>query len=219
MDNIKEYLKRTKSAVLKIYEARRSYLEILPTDDETPAFLFSGDPDSEENKKAYKKWREDNQDQNAEMLKKENEFVYEFLAMSILSGAILQFAFWGIDKFSNNKKIAGGFEDIIGKEPNQNKKAIKFCVGRLCDEIPIGLIIYAGRNQAIHFYDQKFNSVTNRVFENLANYYSPLFNKRYKDDKFDLNNPHMENYAENIIYTLSWFTYEKFEQDMLDTLA
>lgn len=213
MDTIVEYLSKTKSAVKKLYEASDSYLELLRI-PERPVFVCWGDPDSEENKNAYEKWRKDNEKVLEERFEKDNKFVFEIFARSTLLSSILQFGFWGIEKFSNNEVVAIGFEDVI----QSNSKQLKFCIGKQYDNIPIGLIIYAGRNQAIHFDDKEYNKLTTLVFNRLSNNYSPTFSKQYKNNYFDLNNPNITNYAEYILHILGWQTYENYERDLLEML-
>ena len=53
MDSIDEYLERTKSAVVKLFEAYYSYWELLQR-PELPAFTYFGDHDSEEGILAFK---------------------------------------------------------------------------------------------------------------------------------------------------------------------
>ncbi|MCH7827952.1 MAG: hypothetical protein IIC75_08300, partial [Bacteroidetes bacterium] len=173
-----------------------------------------GDAESEENNKAYKDWRKENGAILELRAKRDNEFAFEYFARSTLLGAILQFGFWGIEIFSKNENVAKGFEDII----DSNSKTLKFCIGRMYDNIPIGLIIYAGRNQSTHFDDNKFNNVTTRVFEKLTNYYSPTFKKWFKSDFFDLENPNVINYSENITHILDWKNYENYEKDLIEML-
>lgn len=213
MNTIEDYISQTKSAVKKLYEAHDSYYELLRT-PKRPGFTCWGDPDSEVNKKAYDKWRRGNEKAIHARIEKDDEFVFEFFARSTLLSSILQFGFWGIEKFSKNVIVAKGFEDII----ESNSKQLKFCIGRQYENIPIGLIVYAGRNQAIHFDDKEYNRVTTRVFDLLSNWYSPTFKKLYKNDSFDLKNPNVINFAENIIHILHWQTYEIYERDLLEML-
>jgi hypothetical protein len=130
-------------------------------------------------------------------------------------GAVIQFAFWGIEKFSKNTYIDPEFIDEIKPQTNSQK----FCIGRLIDDIPIGLIIYAGRNQAIHFDDEKLHPINKKVFHKLANWYSPSFQKWFVNDAYELENPNILNYAEIITYKLGWTKYETYESDMLHMLG
>jgi hypothetical protein len=78
MDNIIEYLNRTKSAVSKLFEAYNSYWELLKRDDDRLYFYSSGDINSEENKLAYEKWRIENKEIIEADLRRQNEFAYIF---------------------------------------------------------------------------------------------------------------------------------------------
>ncbi|MCF8241361.1 MAG: hypothetical protein K9J16_08230 [Melioribacteraceae bacterium] len=213
MNNLEEYISKTKSAVTKLFEAYNSYWELMYS-PERPSFHFWGDPESEENKKAYEEWRKENNSILELRAQRDNEFAFEYFARSTLLGTVLQFGFWGIEKFSKNETVAKGFEDII----DANSKALKFCIGRTYENIPIGLIIYAGRNQSTHFDDKKYRKVTARVFEKLTNYYSPTFKKWYKSDYFDLENPNVINYSENITHILGWRSYSIYEKDLIEML-
>lgn len=213
MTNLDEYLKSTKSAVSKLFEAYNSYWELM-NEPERPVFFYCGETDNDEYRIAYNTWREENKEILDERIRRDNEFAFEFFARATLMGSILQFAFWGIEKFSNNEIVPEEFKDII----KPNIKASKFCIGRLYDEIPIGLIIYAGRNQSMHFDDNNLQPISRRVFDKLTNWYSPTFKKWYKKDYFDLDNPTVLNYAENITYILGWRNYELYEIDMKQML-
>src|SRR4030043_159724 len=208
MDNIGEYLERTKSAVVKLFEAYDTYWELLQK-PEMPTLPLMGNDDS------LIKWESDNKEILEERIKREKQFLFESFAMSTLKGTILQFAYWGIEKFSKNNVVPEKFKDII--EPIST--AVKFCIGRDYDGIPIGLIIYAGRNQAIHFNEQRLRPVSSRVFEMLTTWYSPTLKKWMKSDYFDLDNPNLINYAENICHILDWNSYNAYEKDMRQMLS
>lgn len=213
MNNINDYLKITKSAVVKLFDAHYSYWKLME-EPERPIFTFLGKADTEEYRLAYEKWREEKKEILDERIKRDNEFAYEYFSRATLMGTILQFAFWGIEKYSNNETISEEFQDLI----KPTSKAKKYCIGRKYEEIPIGLIIYAGRNQAMHFDDSNLHPISKRVFDRLANWYSPRFKKWYKSDYFNLDNPNILNYAENITYILGWRNYELYEMDMKQML-
>lgn len=213
MEQIQEYLSKTKSAVQKIYEAYNSYYELMRI-PERPSFFIVGDPDSEENRIAYKKWQTENKEVLEERHKRDNEFAFEFLARSTLCGSILQFAYNGIKILSKNNSVPDDFKEII------KPKSIpaKFCIGRIIDDIPLGLIVYAGRNQAMHYDENDLKEPNKTVFYKLANWYSPTFNKWFVNSYYDLTDKNVIHYAENILYKLEWLHYDLYENDMIEML-
>ena len=212
MNDANEYLARTKSAVQKIYEVYNSYYELMSI-PERPAFFSRGDP-SDENKTAYEKWQIENKETLKERHKRDNEFVFETFARSTLCGSILQFAYNGIKLFSSNISIPNDFNKII----KPNSIPAKFCLGRLIDDIPLGLIVYAGRNQAMHYDENNLNEPSRTVFHRLANWYSTTFNKWFVNSYYDLNDKNIIHYAENILYKLEWLDYNSYEKDMVKML-
>lgn len=213
MEHIKDYLTKTKSAVQKVFEAYNSYLDLMKF-PQRPGFFFWGDPDSEENKKAYENWRLENKEVLEERHRRDDEFAFELFARSALAGTILQFAYNGIKIFSTNNFVPESFKNLI----KANSTPAKFCIGRLVEDIPVGLIIYAGRNQAMHFDDKDLNEPSKTVFNKLANWYSPTFKKWFVDSYYDLNNGQIIHYAGNILYKLGLSEYVFYEQDVLEML-
>ena len=67
-----------------------------------------------------------------------------------LAGAILQVAYVGLKEFSINHTISPQCQ-AFGVEPGG--KATKFCIGWTVHDIPVGLLIYSGRNQYNHWED------------------------------------------------------------------
>ena len=213
MENIQDYINKTKSAVQKLYEAYISYYELLKI-PERPVFFSWGDPNSVENKIAHEKWEKENSVKLKERTKRDNEFADEFFARSMLCGSILQFAYQGIKTFSLNTTIPDNFNSVI----KPKSTAEKFCIGRLIDDVPIGLIIFAGRNQAMH-YDQKTLKEPNKtIFYKLANWYSETYKKWFIDSYFDLNNKDLIHYSENILYKMGWANYEFYEKELIEIL-
>jgi hypothetical protein len=212
MDTIHEYIDRTKSAVQKLYQATNSYYTLL-LEPARPAFAYWGEYD-ERVRLEHEKWLQENKLVLEERAKRDNEFAAEIFAMATLSGAILQFAYMAIKLFSKNTQSHLRYIELI---PN-NHEVAKYCIGREIDEIPIGLIVYAGRNQAHHYDEKRYNKITEHVFHDLANWYSSTFQKSYIDDHYDLSNPRVINFATNILWKLDWQNYELYEKELLTLL-
>ena len=101
------------------------------------------------------KWISSSQTKNPIITKRNLEDLNEYLGLQFsqatLSGSILQVAFMGIDRFSTNTVVL----PKCLKSKDENKIPTKFCIGRIVHDIPIGMLIYAGRNQYNHWDDEK----------------------------------------------------------------
>jgi len=130
-----------------------------------------------------------------------------------LAGAIFQVAATGIRLFSTNKIIP---YDCINIVPPNAETAIPFCIGKRLYGLPIGLIIFAARNQYAHFEEDPHRITTN-VFHQLllAFWDNPLYDLAY-----DLDNPTIDIYANEILLGgLHWTTYEKYRLEMEELLG
>lgn len=142
------------------------------------------------------------------MERAESYFGYS-VSEAALCGAILQIAFMGICLFSRNNAIPVHSSGLVKPE---NRKAIPFCAGRLVRGIPIGLIIYAGRNQFNHWDDPTFDYPTTQVFLVLqrAHWDSPMFDMAY-----ELEYPARTIKANHLVLNeMGWRTYEQYSLDM-----
>lgn len=113
----------------------------------------------------------------------------------------------GIKSFSKNSRIHPSFNDVI----STGTIAQKFCVGKEIKGVPIGLIIYAARNQYNHMDEEQYNKQTTSVFDELARY---EMTDNIKHPAFDLKNPDIINYSHNVLALLSWNKYESYLSDM-----
>jgi hypothetical protein len=213
MNNIEDYLKRTENAVKPLFEAYNSYWKLLSM-PERPVFIYDIGTDSDKNE-VYENWYNTNKLLIEERLKKDNEYAYEFLARATLCGGILEFAYMGIKMFSTNSVIPYEFNSVI----KPYSVASKFCIGRKYNDVPIGLIIFAGRNQAAHYDEKKLREPNSTIFEKMAIWYSSKFKKWYTNSYLDLNNSDIIHYSENITYYLEWRNYESYQLDMLNMLT
>ena len=131
------------------------------------------------------------------------------MSEAVLCGAVLQIAFMAVFLFSKNETIPANSSRLVKPE---NKKAIPFCIGRLVHNIPIGMIIYAGRNQFNHWEDRSFDHPTTQVFKALflAHYDNPFFDMAY-----ELEFPERMIKANHLVLNeLKWKNYEHYSTDM-----
>ena len=167
------------------------------------------------------------------------EFMGSDIARATLAGSILQIAYSGIEIFTQNTSIPECCNGIVN--PN-NRKAIPFCIGRLAPDsqviesysfgksakqIPIGLIIYAGRNQYCHWNDiikkiendnpRPCDPAVGNVFSNLLLAY---YNHPFLDLAFDLGHPWISPiFAYTIVSSvLGWHKYDDYSRDMATLL-
>jgi len=126
-------------------------------------------------------------------------------------GSILQVASIGIDYFSKNQNIPDSFKDVINPK---SEKVKKFCIGKELYEVPIGLIVYAGRNQYNHWNDEDPYKIkiNNKIFEKLT---IAFYKNMFSDLAFDLSNPSITIYAKEILLiALKWYNYDIYYKEM-----
>lgn len=162
------------------------------------------------------KWISSSQTKNPIITKRNLEDLNEYLGLQFsqatLCGSILQVAFMGIDRFSTNTVVL----PKCLKSKDENKIPTKFCIGRIVHDIPIGMLIYAGRNQYNHWDDENLNSKNTQVFNALlqAYYNDPLF-----DLVYDLNYPDRQPKSHYIVLNeLKWRDYDTYIQDMTELI-
>jgi len=188
-----EYFIQTEHAVHHLYAGISScwayYEEALKHWD-----ISKGHPKTPEDKAALNRFLE---------LDKKH-FDLKFSA-GVFAGSILQIAAMGIRYFSRNKSIPESCKRIVSAK---DKTAIQFCIGKELYGLPIGLIIYAARNQYNHWDDEDPHKITTSVFDMLS---SCFRENVFYDLAFSLSNPGITVYASEILLTaLSWGTYESY---------
>lgn len=163
-----------------------------------------------------------------------NEINSIVFSKNVIAGSILQIAYMAIKLYSKNK-IKNSFLSDNERYVNENKSLykfredktfefnIKFCVGREIESMPIGLIIYAARNQFNHM-DKRImdlGELTNKlVLDHLFKNYSQKIND------FDLNiyGDDITLVSHSVLDVLGWTPrtsknpYEVYKQDMMEAL-
>lgn len=233
MNSPEEYLKQTESAVVKIFEGIDSYLKILP--DSPPVYIGNAG-DTLNQSPAYKNWIAENAPAIQSSLKAQREFSAESFALATLCGSVLQIAAMGIQWFSKNKEISEALPEALHplvQSGKTGKIPIEFCIGRKVRSVPIGLLIYAGRNQYNHMdMNEKLKPLNTTIFNLLAISYEGaieqssedlVFNlenyedaeeQSFEDPAFNLKNTVLINFSSNITALLEWRNYESYYADM-----
>lgn len=133
---------------------------------------------------------------------------------AMFAGGILQVAYMGIRLYSHNKTIPASCVALVSPS---HKPAIPFCIGAECHGIPIGLIVYAARNQYNHWDDEEPHKVTKNVFDALS---AAFYHNVLADLAFELSNPTINVYANEVLLTaLGWRSYDTYLAEMRALLA
>ncbi len=203
-----KYFKETEQIVRACFSNIDDFIFPLHRDP-FPIFV-SSHSDEESFQAEYSAWHKSNEDWLAKWNQNQKDYFEATTSRSFACGFILQVAYNAIYDFSSNTTIHPDFFDLI--KPNQ--KPVKFCVGREIRGIPLGLLIYAGRNQFCHATDGKLNDTGQRVFHFLANRSDSVFTYGSIDKCFDLNNTSLHTFAHNIVALLPWYSYDDYIKDM-----
>ena len=208
MTDPEEYLKQTESAVVKFFEGIDSYFKVLK---KSSSIIYFGDAEDND---ARQNWQYKNKGLIKSSLKSQREFSAESFALAIMCGSLLQIAAMGIKLFSKNENISEDIPENVRSLIKPKSNPVKFCTGRLVGKLPIGLIIYAGRNQYNHMDEDEFRGLNKAIFNQLAEIYDDDTKEFFKDPAFDLENKLLINLSSNITALLGWKNYESYYSDM-----
>ena len=131
------------------------------------------------------------------------------LSEAMFAGGILQTAYMAIRLYSKSSKVPDKYSGFV--RPTQTS-AIRFCIGREVHGVPVGLIVYASRNQYAHWDEEDSQDVTRAVFSALE---AAFADSPFSDLAFSLSNPTIPIYANEVLLTaLRWTTYETYLQEL-----
>ncbi len=207
------FLAKTESAVHKLFTGVSQYLALIQSGN-TP--VFSGAFSSEQVRdQAFESWLAQNDEAIRISLKAQRNFLNESFALGTLCGAILHVAATGTSWFSSKPNIPTEFKTVI----HIGSSAHPFCIGRYIRGVPIGLIVYAGRNQYNHMDDQDLREPNRTIFDHLAKNHGYKSDAPFLDPAFDLNNTRVINFSSNMTGLLGWRSYDKYRADMSQLLG
>lgn len=149
-------------------------------------------------------------------------------ARDVIAGSILQVAYVAIKQYStvSNKtasvlRFESKINTLIDNSPDVRSKhfslPLVFCVGRHLEELPIGLVVYAARNQYNHFEEKRLSIVNEIIFD----YLNLLWPEPIKNDlSFNLKNKKYRFYSYAVLCALGWVDsnkglgYQAYKEDM-----
>lgn len=152
------------------------------------------------------------------------------VAREVIAGSILQIAFVGIKEYGASQgksPLVNEFEEQINKLVSTSPEArcksfslpASFCIGRELGHLPIGIVIYAARNQYNHFYEDRLSVVNEVIF----NYLNLLWPSLPNDLSFNLYDG-KRFYAYSVLAALGWtdthkgLGYTAYAADMANLL-
>ena len=161
------------------------------------------------------------------------EFRSKDIAREVIAGSILQIAYVAIAKYASpgvKSANAVHFESEINRLIEENPERVrrrepfklpsKFCVGRDIGHLPLGMVVYAGRNQYNHFYEGERLSIVNELVFNHLHVMNP---EPPSGLSFDLRPNQLFSYS--ILTALGWIDssrglgYPTYERDMCSILG
>lgn len=150
-------------------------------------------------------------DQAQDFLKDEVDAMSLDFAKAMLSGAIIQVAYSGLNQHSTETKIPKELSITM------DQKKAKFCVGRVIHGLPLGLVVYAARIQYNHWEEgMPKNRTAKDVFMHLA---KVRLNDPWHDLVYELDWPLPRPVTHHVLdLELQWCNYEDYLLDMKQML-
>jgi hypothetical protein len=149
-------------------------------------------------------------------LEAQRHYMSESFAQATLCGSVLQLAAKAIECYSCNTQIPKDWASFI----RPGTKQVLFCTGNLVRDVPLGLVIYAARNQHTHFNDKQLQQPSREVFHRLStnHVYGKRSNEAVIDPAFHLGTESITSFASNVITLIGWSSLTDYESDMQQLL-
>jgi hypothetical protein len=210
MQSIYDYISSTETAMKLFFNGINSYLSIL--DAVTGVVFITSEANGPARDEEFKLWMESNSEQLKSARIAERQFMAEAFALDTLCGAVLQVAEKAIELYSQNTKIPDSLPIPI------KQGVAKFCIGRSVRSVPLGLVIYAARNQHTHFNDSELREPSASIFNLLATAHGLGGGEVVVDPAFDVKNPRLLSLASNVTALIEWRSYANYQADMYNLL-
>jgi len=206
------YLAEIEKAINQIYQALDFYNQLL--DDLEPPVMVATISEGQNLDSLTNQWIQDNSEKIRENIEKERKCFSHVSSKYILCGSLLQIAYMGIKLYGSQHQIPEQFLDVKPKTKESKKVFERFCYGREIRCVPIGLVVYAGRNQYNHYDSTKLSPANSKVFDMLSRKHGLPHCEKIIDPSFDLSNKSLQIYTSNIIAIMKWQNNMIFFEDI-----
>jgi hypothetical protein len=168
----------------------------------------------------------------AELEAKKESYSSKDFAREVVAGSILQVAYVAIASYArpvgksdNALHFESEINRLIREYPELKPRTrtfelpLQFCVGRDIGHLPLGVIVYAGRNQYNHFHENTRLSAVNELVFNHLHSMAP---QPKNGLSFDLKPGKLFSYS--VLAALGWVDssrglgYAAYKKDMADIL-
>ena len=210
MQTFDEYIAKTQSAVRHLFDAIGEYRSVL--DGAHAPIFISSTLDEREREKELDAWLARHADAIQAARDAERRYFDESFALATICGAVLQVADKAFETFSRDTAVPMEWEGVV------TPHSARYCIGRVIRNVPLGLIVLAGRNQHMHF-DENPRKLAVAVFDRLAIHHGRNTDPEIRDPAFDLRNERLVSYVHNIVALLRWNSYETYEADLRQAFA
>lgn len=174
----------------------------------TGVTFVTGTPRGPDQDAEFQAWQVANRERLEAARQAEREYLAETFAVDTLSGAILQVAGKALEIYGQNTTLPEGLPAAVKATHS------RYCVGRIVRTLPLGLVVFAARNQHTHFNDEALREPNLSVFQRLATAHSYGGGEPFADPAFDLSNPRLVSYAGNVTSLIGWRSFEDYDGDM-----
>jgi hypothetical protein len=208
-----DYLGQSQGALRVLFEAVEKYRELYQKSMPPIAVLRYGT--EAEFEAAYEEWECKpeiivDREKAAEARVELDGSLFSF---QVISGSILQIAYQAIQLYSDPIDVAEEYHSLYSGIEERHRIPSGFVKERIVYGVPVGLVIYAGRNQHNHIDAGSALSRLNRnIFEALAKFESE--GTGWINPAFRLDNVHLYSYAANVLSSLGWDSVDAYNADM-----
>jgi len=213
-ENSCEYLERTRAAVASLIKVTETFREPLYRED-PPVIVghYRGASDRDER---IREWQGKNAARIARWHEIERQYFDNAFSLAAVCGALLQIAYSAISAYCEPVDLP----DNLALPLRTGSKPSQFYRGREVNGLPLGLVVFAGRNQAAHVDEgMPANKLVREVFSAIASGGPSLSGGESWDPAFDLRNTRVKHYAHNVVALIGWTSIDAYEQDMRSMLG
>lgn len=212
MSAICDHLDKTESAVAHVFRGIDDLVQPLRA-HRIPMLVGWGDPQDR-----LEQWSRENEAAIAQSLAIQRKFVAELSAIETLCGCVLQMAYHAISFCSANIHVPEELRSLAKAEVWREKLA-SFAVGRIVCGLPLGLVVYVGRNQYAHHDEPELRATNCNLLQYMLDHRSARASTQLILDAQVLSeSAYPRNLAKAIVDELAWRGYADYKNDLLAAL-